>query len=171
MARQARGSIGLVAAIIESSTAQGIASNTSQLGHAINYTREMNNGTADGEIDRVWSTRSGTVTAASPVTIDLAGSINSVLDSGVTVVLVDLQFVVIKNTASSGNLIVGTHANNVGFIGGGTSGSIVIPPGGWIAIDLGTSGLAIGAGSSDILEFDASAGTVTYEVMFCGRSA
>src|SRR5687767_7922950 len=97
MARQARGKLRMEMSIIESNTAQGIGGLTAQLGHIVVHEREMENGTSDGQIDRVWSTDpTGSVTAGTPVAVDLAGSLNSQLDSGVTVVVVDVVGLMVR---------------------------------------------------------------------------
>lgn len=171
MARTAKGLFRLVIDLTETITGLGIGNRDGSVSHFLEYLREMTTGTADGAIDRIWSTRSGTVTAASPVSVDLSGAVADVLDSGVTVVFAELQGIIIKNTATAGNLLIGTSAANVGFLAGGTSASNVIPPGGWMAFDFGTSGLAVTNSSSDVLKIDASAGTVTYEAAVFGRSA
>lgn len=171
MARAARGTLSIRLALTELLTLLGVGASSGQLPHPHEFVREMETGTGNGQIDRVWSTASGSVVAASPVSVDLSGALASVLDSGQTVVMADLQVLMVENTSTSGNLILGAHANNVGFVGGAASGSIIIPPGGCFCIDLGTAGLAIGAGATDIVQLDASAGTVTYKLTVGGRSA
>jgi|GEM_PF-6049270 len=173
MAREASGTLELRFHGEERLTGRGIGSDTGRLPHNLDIVSNFQNGTSDGQIDRIYSTAAGSVVAASPVTIDLVGtSLPDVLDTGLSVSFADLQTLILVNTTASGggNLLVGGATHFVGLVADATD-VIVIKPQGWIAIDLGATGLALTGGTSDEIKVDASSGTVTYKVLALGRSA
>ncbi|MGL5095856.1 MAG: hypothetical protein ACRDD1_09720, partial [Planctomycetia bacterium] len=118
--------------------------------------------------DRLHSA-SGTVTT-SPTTVDLIGSLTSQIDGGSTTSFADLQGLYVENTSAAGNLLVGGGANTIPLTNG-TTDEVLIPPGGWIYVDFGTSGLALTAGTADLLLLAASAGSVGFRLAVVGRSA
>lgn len=171
MAREANARLEISLKAEERATAAtGSGGTTARLPHEHVFVREFPNGTSDGQIDRVWSTVAGSVTAGAAVTVDVVGSLTSKLDSGNTVSFIDLQTMIIENTATSGNLLVGGATNAVG-LHSAANDVTVIQPGGCRVFDFGTAGLACVAATSDELKVDASAGTVTYKVTVIGRSA
>ena len=169
MARQAQGTVSVSIDLTEIDTQAGIAAGSSALMHVASKARQMSTGTANGEIDRVWSTASGSV-GTGGASIDLVGSLTSQIAGGATTSFAEVQCVYLENTATSGNLLVGGAANLIGILNG-TTDKIVIPPGGALLLDLGTAGLATTAGTADLIPVAASAGTVTYKALIAGRSA
>ena len=169
MARQAQGTVDIEISMTEIDTQAGIAAGSSNLQHVASKARQMSTGTANGEIDRVWSTAAGSV-GTGGASIDLVGSLTSQIAGGATTSFADVQYIYLENTASAGNLLVGGAANLIGILSGATD-RIVIPPGGALLLDLGTAGLATTAGTADLIPVTASAGTVTYKALIAGRSA
>jgi len=129
-------------------------------------------GTGDNQQDLIWSdTRTA---AASADTIDLAGSLAGA--HGGTVTFVEVRGIYIKNkaTAAASTLLVGAGSNPA-FSGlfGATGDIIKVPASGcflWHA-PLDGGGLAVTAGTGDILTIDPGAATVTYDVIIWGASA
>jgi hypothetical protein len=169
MARQAQGTVEIAISLTEIDTQAGIAAGSSNLMHVASKARQMSTGTANGEIDRVWSTAAGSV-GTGGASIDLVGSLTSQIAGGATTSFADVQYIYLENTATSGNLLVGGASNLIGILSGATD-KIVIPPGGALLLDLGTAGLATTAGTADLIPVAASAGTVTYKALIAGRSA
>jgi hypothetical protein len=168
MARGARGTVTLDFSILEFDTDASGFGATSVLLHAIAKALQLENGTADGQVDRVWSASANATT--SPTTIDLIGSLTGQIDGGTVTSFADAQCLYVENTSTSGNLLVGGGTNPIGLVTG-TAESLVIPPGGWALINFGNTGLACVNSSSDVLTLKASAGTVGYRVAIVGRSA
>lgn len=103
--------------------------------------------------------------------LDMNGSL---VDSfGATVSFVDVVGLLIKNTSSSGNLLVGAAATNIwSAIFGNSSDVLVIPPGGFVLFGCGNDpAWAVTAGSADKLKLASSTGTVDYSLLAIGRSA
>lgn len=169
MARQAQGTVAVSIELTELDTQAGIAAGASNLQHVLTKARQMSSGTANGEIDRVWSTASGSVGTGGS-SIDLVGSLTSQIAGGATTSFADVQYLYLENTAAAGNLLVGGASNLIGILSG-TTDKIVIPPGGALLLDLGTAGLATTAGTADLVPVAASTGTVTYKALIAGRSA
>ncbi len=152
----------------EYNTAVGASSSTSSAVHSFIKSIAHPSGTSDGSIDRVYSvviSATGT-----PATIDVSGSLAGELNAGATEVFADLQWVICENTSASNNLLIGGGSTPVG-ITNGTTDYIVVTPGGFFVSYLGTSGLAVGAASTDLLRYAASSGTVAGKVWLIGRSA
>lgn len=170
MARQAQAKADVVVRVDEITTAVGFdGSGIARTAHEFVKALTFESGTTDGTVDRVWS---GTATATTtPTTIDLAGTgITSNVAGGATVTFADLQMLIVENTGTSGNILVGGGTNAVG-ITNGTTDSDVIPPGGFLFRHFGTAGLAVTPTTGDILQIKSSAGSVTYRVLIVGRSA
>lgn len=167
MARTATGKVRVVVDLMEGSTALGVASATGTLRHLVDDIVEYASGTSDGQIDRVYS---GTLSlTTTPTDVDLVGSLTSVL-TGQTTTFVDLVGVLVVNQSTSGNVVVGNDTNGVPIFGAVTH-TLSVPPGGLFLWRAGAAGLATTAGTGDILQLAASAGTVTAALVLWGRSA
>lgn len=168
MARQARGKLIISAEIVESKTGLGASGNErSTLTHSIEKTTQYTTGTGADQVDRAYST-SGTVDTTGTTT-DLVGSLASILD-GSTVAPVKLRCLVIENTSSSGNLLVGGSTHPIPLLSGATD-KIVVPPKATYAFNFGADGLTLTGASTDEIKLAASAGTVGYKVLVAGTSA
>lgn len=124
-------------------------------------------GTADGQLDRVH--RQPLSLTTTPTDIDLRGVLTSIIGAG-TVDFIDLVLLLIVNTSSAGNIVVGGDANAVPIYGAAND-TEAVPPGGFICKHWGNTGLGVTAGTGDILQLAASAGTVTGRLLLAGRSA
>lgn len=130
-------------------------------------------GTASNQQDRVWSdTRSA---AAAADTIDLAGSLTAAI-GGATITFVEVRGIAIRNKATTAAHILSVGAgSNPAFSGlfGATGDVIKVPASGmffWHA-PLDGGGLAVTAGTGDILTIDPGANTVSYDILIWGASA
>lgn len=167
MARIANGSIRVEVDIQEAETAIGSGDSTARMLHTLAFAKTVENGTADGQINRVYSTTAAFTTGGTDV--DLSGALASPVGVSNTVVLVDLVGVYIENTSAAGNLLVGGDAASVPLFSA-ASGVIVVGPGGvffWYA----PAGIAVTATTADILQIAASTGTVNGKVCLFGRNA
>lgn len=166
MAREASGTVKVLVKVEEAETLLGAANKRSTLPHEIDFHYELGSGTADGQIDRVWSDEATYTTT--PTDYDLVGS--SVISelSGDAVSLVEIVGIVVHNTGSA-NLSVGGDANGVPIFGAAAH-TITVPPGA-IYVWFAPAGTTLVAGTGDILQVVAASGSVTGRVMVFGRSA
>jgi hypothetical protein len=137
------------------------------LSQATNFT----NGAGANQVDRVWSDNV-TVTASSTQAIDLAGSLTDPFGASLTFVRIKAVFV----RAAAGN------TNNVNVVRDATNGvalflatgdGIPVKPGGMFAwIDPTAGGVAVTAGTGDLLNIvNSGAGTsVSCDVVILGSS-
>lgn len=154
----------------EYSTGLGANSNTAQLVHAFEESVDWPSGTSDGQVDRTWS---GTGTATTtPSSIDVIGSLSSAIGAGTTS-FAEVVRLTIKNTASTGNLIVGGGATPFALFFSDdalyTAGATLQP--GESLIFRSTTGRTAAAGVSDLIWLQSSAGSVSYSAYLVGRSA
>lgn len=168
MARQASGRIAIQFKMEEVETPLGADGQRSRLEHLLELAIELANGTSDSQIDRVYSDTINLTTT--PTDLDLVGSTVLSKLNGQAISLVDLVAIVVLNTATSGNVIVGGDANAVAIFGAAAHTAIVLPGGGWVWYG-GPAGLVLTGGTADILQLAASAGTVGCKVGIAGRSA
>lgn len=166
MARLASGRFELRVSIEEVETALGAGGNRSRLEHAINYVKAIASGTADGEIDRVYSVEIDLTTT--PTDVDIRGSLASVL-SGQTVTMADFVGLVVEHVSGAGNALIGGDANSVPIFAD-TSDIVPVEPGGIVA-KYSPGGVVTTAGTGDILQLAASAGTVRVRVALIGRAS
>lgn len=128
-------------------------------------------GTSANQADLVWSD-SGSVASGTPVTVDLRGSLTSILDGG-AVSFVEVVGLYIKNksTTTSQNLQIGGGSNPWITHLGASGDVIVLGPGGRLLLESPLDGYAVTAGTGDILQIASSSGTISYDVVIYGRSA
>lgn len=145
---------------------------TSNVG--VERTYSFLNGTLAGQADRVWKD-SGTIGASSNTDIDLAGSLTD--DFGGTVAFARIKALVIAAAAgNTNNVVVGAAASNPWTTLLGSTHTITLRPGAWIALGAGTAdltGYAVTAGTGDVLRLaNSGAGTgVNYDIAIIGCSA
>lgn len=166
MPREVSGRVRLEIDLQERNTLVGDGTKTAVLAHQMVVDKVISNGLGDGQMDRVHSQALSVTTT--PTDVDLAGSLSSAIGAGTTT-FVDVSMIAIRNTSTSGNLVVGGDANFLPFLGGATH-TLIIPPGGvfyWEA----PPGVTCTAGTGDILQIAASSGTVTGVLIVGGRSA
>jgi hypothetical protein len=170
MAREALGDVSVRINLVEQLTALGIGSAVTRLSHGpVEWSTTYTTGTADGSIDRLWSTSANATT--SPTSVDLLGTLASVADGALTTSFVELVLLYVENTSTSGNIIVGDAASNPFAAIFGADGTVIIPPGGCFLWAVKLAGVTPTAGTGDILQIAASTGTVGYKLLLAGRSA
>lgn len=168
MARQASGRLAIQFKMEEVETALGADGQRSRLEHLLDLAVELATGTSDGQVDRVYSDTLNVTTT--PTDLDCIGSTLLSKLNGQAISLVDIVAVVVMNTGTSGNVIVGGDANAVPIFGAAAHTSVV-PPGGSFFWYGGPGGIPLVAGTGDILQLAASAGTIGCKVGIAGRSA
>jgi hypothetical protein len=147
--------------VVAHETAVGDLSRTVRVTPAT-YAMLFTDGTAANQAQVVWS-KTGTAGAAG--TADFAlGSLADTRDgAAVTVAFSAVKVVYVRNTATSGNLLVG--GLSPGFAGFPVSGTVAIAPGGvYCVVSPSDSGFAAATA-----RLASSAGSVAYEVMFIGE--
>lgn len=171
MARQASGSLVIQHHVEERITGRGVGGDVARMPHNFDLSRSYESGTSPDQIDRVYSSDVGATVDGTGVTLDVVGTtLADRLDASLTVSVVKLRTLVIRNLGTVGNLLVGGSTHPIGLHADAT-GIDVIEPGGALIRDFGTAGLACVAATSDEIKIAASAGTVAYSAMFTGCSA
>jgi len=116
------------------------------------------NGTASGQIDRVWS-GNGTATTT-PSSVDLLALTSSLRDEGVYDVAVPtLHLLVVTNTGALPLLVSGDEGAE----------AWQVPPGGWLAWGAGAAGVETEE-AEDLIVFSTASGETTYQLLIAGRS-
>lgn len=164
MARAVAGRVSASVDVLETADALGVGDGVGLYRHVLSQVVDIATGTSDGQADRAYST-SGTA-SSTPTDIDLTGSLSSALGSAN---FVDIMTIMVKNTGSTTTLRVGGDANALPLFGAAND-LILIPAGGcllWHA----PAGVAVTAGTGDILQVDTASGTTTYQIVVVGRSA
>jgi hypothetical protein len=164
MARVAQGKVKFGVSILEGSTGQGNGSQTVATPHGSQVEFTLEDGTDDGEIDRVYSGRITLTTT--PTSLDLSGSLAGVVTG--TVVLAEIVGCRIRNRSAAGNVLVGGGSNQIPKFD--TSFKVPVGPRGVIQWH-DPSGVTVTAATGDILTLAASAGSVDCEITLWGRSA
>jgi len=135
------------------------------------FTKALTNGTAANQADKVWSD-SSTIAASGTDSIDLAGSLTDAFGAALT--FARIKAVVVTAAAGNTNNVNVTRPASNGaplFLAAGDG--IAVRPGGmfcWVCGD--ATGVAVTAGTGDLLDIVNSAGgtSVTYDVAIIGAS-
>lgn len=167
MPREASGLLRLQIALQERNTAIGAGGENSSVNIDELLELVLASGTSDGQIDRVH--RQALSLTTTPTDVDLRGVLQSMLGAGAND-FIDLALLLVVNTGSAGNIVMGGDANAVPLFGA-TTHTEIIPPGGFSLKWLGPAGIGVTAGTGDILQLAASAGTVPGRLLLAGRSA
>lgn len=132
---------------------------------------ELLTGTGASQADKVFSDQR-TLTASATEDLDLAGVLTDLL--GATITFAKIKAILIKaSPANTNDVIVGGGTN--GWFGcfSDLSDKIVIKPGGFFLWAAPVSGVAVTAGTVDILKVANSAGStsVVFDIIIIGTSA
>lgn len=124
-------------------------------------------GTSANNVDKVFQANISVGTAA--VDYDLSGGSN-VKDpaSQADQTFTKLHAIIVINTHASQNLILGGDTNSVPFLSTAAS-TITIGPGGIFAWDFGADGVAVTAGTGDIVQIEGSGSATTGVLTLIGR--
>jgi hypothetical protein len=162
-------SITINVAATESAAPTVPGSGPAVLTHLIDYVKPLSSGTTANTADLVYS---GVVSfTTSPTDLDLRGALTSRLDAS-AVSTVEIVAIVVRNTATSNNLVVGAGSNPVSSLWIAAGDGVNVLPGGiFILVAPGDPAYTTTAATADILRITASSGTVTGEVLILGRSA
>lgn len=164
MARKASGKFKLDVRIREEITGQGVGNVTVPALHIQEVEEDLENGTAVGEIDRVFS---GALTVTTIQSLDLSGVLASIAGGG-TVSFVKLTGFVIRNKGTT-DLLVGGAANQIPLFGGATE-PLRVPPG-VIAGNFTGAGITVTNSTGDKISFTADSGSIPVEIELWGRSS
>jgi hypothetical protein len=137
-------------------------------------TKEMSleNGTGANQANNIYST-SATLSASASADLDLAGSLLNPLGAAVVFTKVK-AILVIADAANTNDVVVG-GASATQFVApfGAATDKINVKPGGMFLLTApNAAGLAVGAGTADLLKFANGGGTtsVTYTLVIIGVS-
>lgn len=166
MAREAFGRVKLEVEITERNTALGSGSAVAAMVHRALIDLTITSGTQDGQADRAHSDALALTTT--PTDVDLAGVLASEIGAGTTT-FVEVSGLLIRNTSDVGDIVVGGDANAFALFGA-TTHTLSVKPGGFVFLSA-PKGYTVTAGTGDILQLAASAGTVNCEYIVFGRSA
>lgn len=165
----ARSDIDVGIKVIEYSAPGGAGAQAGNLRHVLDFEADWTSGTTASKADLVYSLNDVSYTTT-PVDYDLRGSLTSKLDAS-AVVAVEVVCVIVKNESTTGDLYVGGDANAIPFFGAAAD-YLIVKPGGLLVLCSGSDpAWATTAGTGDILQISASAGTVVGDVIVLGRSA
>lgn len=125
-------------------------------------------GTSANQVDKVFQRSFGDL-GTTPVDYDLAGGSN-VKDpaSQADQTFSKLHAVIVTNTHASQTITIGGDANSVPIFGA-AGDDIVIGPGGFFAWDYGGDGVAVTAGTGDIIQLVASGASTSGTITLIGR--
>jgi hypothetical protein len=141
---------------------------------ALNYNRRISlaTGTGTSQADRVFAD-SRQLAASANEDLDLAGVLTDPL--GAVLTFVKVKGIWVKALTGNTNNVIVKPAAAAGFLGpfGDASDTLSIPPNGEILLVAPKAGWAVGAGTTDKLNFANSAGgsVVNYELIIVGTSA
>lgn len=143
---------------------------TTTMTHTWAKLAEYLTGTGSNQADLVYSDTLSL--AASASTVDLAGSIASVL-TGDTQTYVEITgFAILnKSTTSTENLTVGAGSNPWITWLNATGDAVVVGPGGVLVWTSPIDGAAVTAGTGDILTLDPGSDSFDVDLIIWGRSA
>lgn len=169
MATDVKVNLDLSAKVTERETGIGVGSVASQLVHLINVSAEYANGTGSLQSDVV---HSGSISIATATTLDVRGSLSSVL-TGDAVSFVEITGIVLRNTSSTAGqyVTVGGGSNPVTSIWGASGDAVIVGPGGLFVLTSPIDGYATTAGTADILTLTPATGTIGVDYVIFGRSA
>jgi len=146
------------------------------LDHRIDAAIRMLNGTADGQVDLVFS-EEHSLSASGSKTYDLAGALTAAI-GGSTLTFVDICAILLINADSDADLTIGPAASNgcVSFwadasdrVRCGRAASSARPS---IVLLYDDSGYTVTAGTGDGITVTETAGNAcTYQIAFLGRTA
>lgn len=138
------------------------------------YTADLTNGTAAGQVDRIFhDTR--TLAASATEDLDLAGVLVDALGNSLTFARVK-GLIISAAAGNTNNVIVGNATSN-GFVSwvGGAAHTVTVRPGATLALFAGSAdavGYTVTAATADLLRVgNSGAGTtVTYDIVILGCS-
>lgn len=161
-----------VSAYAELSTALDLGSGKAPQG--LSRSLALSNGTGAGQADRVWSDRR-TLAASANEDLDLAGVLLDAFGAAITFARIK-GLVIAAAKGNTNNVVVGAAASNPWATLLGTTGTITLRPGAFLAVGTGAAdatGYAVTASTGDLLRIaNSGAGTpVTYDVLLIGASA
>ena len=143
-----------------------------QARHTIDFSKVLASGTAADQADLVWS---DTRTLTGAEDLDLRGVLASAMNSAIA--FVKITGIVIRNkTTTAGYFLnVGGDAAAPAYVGlfGAAADRIKVQPGGafaWYAPQAADT-MTTTAATADILQVDAGANTIVYEIVIIGRTA
>lgn len=170
MARRANGRLRLEIDIKEEVDSLGVGDAIARMDHQVQLLFELLNGTADGQIDRVLSASGNATTTA--IDFDLQGAITSPLNAQ-AITMTEVVGFFIQNTGVAGTdppLRVGGDPNGIPWAAD-KSDAALIPAGGCMFFYAGPAGIAVTAGTGDIIQIFTGSGDTDFKLIVFGRSA
>lgn len=169
MATDLKVTLDLQARATERETGIGIGSVSSQLIHDFVFRGEYANGTGSSQADVV---HSGSISISTATTLDVRGSLSSVL-TGDSVSFVEITGILVKNNSSTAGqyVTVGGGSNPVTSLWGASGDAAIVGPGGLMVLTSPIDGYATTAGTADVLTLTPATGTISVDYLIVGRSA
>ena len=126
------------------------------------------NGTGANQANMIWHDQRSVGTGSED--LDLAGSLVSAFGTTITFTVVK-GVLIVASTANSGNVVVSRPASNgLVLFTAASDGLAALKPGGiFLFTDPSAAGLTVTASTGDLLNVDASTGTVVYDVWIWGE--
>jgi len=138
------------------------------IGRQINFA----DGDGAGEADRIWTNRS-TIAASGTDSLDLAGSLTDPFGASLSFGSIK-GVLVAADSANTNNVVVSRPATNgVPLISAVSAGVPVKPGGVFLWLDPSAAGVAVTAGTGDLLSLvnSAAGSSVTYDIAIIGVAA
>ena len=135
---------------------------------AKDYTQVFANGTGANQGNMLWHDQRAVGTAGED--LDLAGGLTSAFGTTITFAAIK-GILVYASTSNTGNVIISRPASNGLVLFAAASDALAaLKPGGlFLFTDPSAAGLTVTANTGDLLNFDSSSGTVTYDVWIWGE--
>lgn len=165
MPRQVLGRIAVGVDLVERNTGISNGAQIGTLPHTMAIEALITSGLASGQMDVVYADK---VSVTTGTDIDLSGGLTSEIGNGAAT-FARLNLVMIKNNSQTASLLVGGDANSVPMFSAAND-VLVVPAGGFVCW-YSPTGVAVTAGTGDIIQLVAGSGTVEAEYIFGGRSA
>lgn len=158
--------IQIIVDVLEQQTDKGVAGARASLNHQLDQRVTRVSGVADGEQDLVYS--DVLAIGTSPTDLDL-NALLSELD-GSAVAFVEVTAIYIRHKGTTGTLLIGGGTVGVPIFSS-TTDILELGAGGVFVWESPLAGVPVTEATADVLRLQASAGTISADVIILGRSA
>ena len=167
MADGVAGTVKISAAWVATKTVETIAGTFSDtLQKSLTFT----GGTGDAQLDTHYIEKAKSLAGSGTDTYDMQAALTNVF--GDTFLPISMKVLILVNNSGTGAILtVGGAANQVPFMATPATDKLIVPDGGFFAwaVSLDASGIAVTAGTGDILTIiETAAQTATYDLLVAG---
>ena len=162
---------------LSGSEVQTLDKGAGSIRHAIEQSANLPSGTADGQVNEIWSDTRTLAVGSENLELDNLTQLDSAGATMRTVAFAVVKGIVVRNTSASGRIALGGGTTGAGaadaFAGAGypfaaDASEVDIPFGGcWSWYD--PVGVAVTNAATDILHVEAFTATQTYEIVIIGE--